>query len=108
QIERGAVDLVEEDASGVSRLEAAGAVVDGAGERAADMAKQLAFKQAFAESAAVDADERTAGSHAEAVNSGGDHLLASAGLAEQQDRGIGLGDLARQAIDGFHRRARAD
>ena len=56
ELGRGAVDLVEEDAAGVRRLEPAGSVVDGAGERALDVAKQLAFQQAFGQGAAVDPD----------------------------------------------------
>ena len=49
QLGRGGVDLVEENRAGVGRLEAAGAVVDRAGERAANVAEQLAFQQAFAQ-----------------------------------------------------------
>ena len=58
QLGRRGVDFVEEDRAGVGGFEAAGAVVDGAGERAADVAEQFAFEQALAERAAVDADER--------------------------------------------------
>ncbi len=56
ELGRGAVDLVEEDAAGVGRLEPAGAVVDGAGERALDVAEQLALEQALGQRAAVDPD----------------------------------------------------
>ena len=87
-------------------LEAAGAVVDGAGERAADVAEQLAFQQALAQGAAVDADERAARGGAEAVDGLGDQLLAGAGLAQQQHRGAGAGHLPRGAVHLGHRRAR--
>ena len=58
ELGRGAVDLVEEDGAGVRRLEPAGAVLDGAGERALDVAEQLAFEQALGQGPAVDADVR--------------------------------------------------
>ena len=48
QLGRGGVDFVEEHRAGVGRLEAAGAVLDRAGERPADVAEQFAFQQAFA------------------------------------------------------------
>src|SRR5205814_9831278 len=53
---RGAVDLVEEDAAGVGRLEPAGPVVDGAGERALDVAEQLALEETLGQGTAVDPD----------------------------------------------------
>jgi hypothetical protein len=47
-VRRGGVDLVKEDRAGVGRFEAARAIVDGAGERAADVAEQLTLEQALA------------------------------------------------------------
>ena len=94
--------------AGVGRFEAAGAVVDGAGERAADVAEELAFEQAFAECAAVDADERAVAALAELVDRVGDEFLAGAGFAEQQDRRAAARDLAREAVDLHHRPAGAD
>ena len=96
QVGRGGVDFVEEDRAGVGRFEAAGAVVDRAGECAADVAEELAFEQAFAERAAVDADERPVAALAELVDRVGDELLAGAGFAEQQHRRAAAGDLARE------------
>ena len=52
------VDFVEKDRAAVGRLEAAGPILDGAGERPFDVAEQFAFEQALAEGAAVDADVR--------------------------------------------------
>ena len=102
------VDFVEEDRAGVGRLEAAGAVVDRAGERAADVAEEFAFEQAFAEGAAVDADERPVAALAELVDRVGDQLLAGARFAQQQHRRAAPRDLAREAIDLLHGRAGAD
>ena len=78
ELGRGAVDLVEEDAAGVRRLEPAGPVVDGAGERALDVAEQLALQQALGQGAAVDADVGAGRSRAEVVDGAGDQLLAGA------------------------------
>src|SRR5437879_2311342 len=46
QLGAHAGDFVEEDGSAMGGLEAAGLVVDGAGEGALDVAEQLAFQQA--------------------------------------------------------------
>ena len=108
QVGRGGVDFVEEDAAGVGGFEAAGAVVDRAGERAADVAEELAFEQAFAERAAVDADERAVAALAEVVDGVGDEFLAGAGFAEQQDRRAAASHLAREARNFDHRTAGAD
>ena len=82
QVGRRGVDFVEEDRAGVGRFEAAGAVVDRAGERAADVAEELAFEQAFAQRAAVDADERPIAALAQLVDRVGDQLLAGARFAQ--------------------------
>ncbi len=67
-----------------------GPVGDGAGERAAAVAEQLGLQQRGGDRAAVDADERAlaAGHRVERAR---DDLLAGAGLAEQEDRDVGLG-----------------
>ena len=104
----GGIDLVEEDGAGVGRLEAAGAVVDGPGERPANMAEKLAFQQVLRQRPAIDADERAAPAGTELMDRLGDQFLPRTGLAQQQDRGVGLGHLAGQAVDLFHGRARAD
>ena len=64
-------------------FEAAGAVVDCAGECAAYMAEEFAFEQAFAERPAVDADERAIAALAQLMNGVGDQLFAGAGFAEE-------------------------
>src|SRR4051812_44478253 len=53
QVRRRGIDFVEKDRARVGGFEAARAIVDGARERAADVAEKLAFKQALAERAAV-------------------------------------------------------
>ena len=108
ELGRGAVDLVEEDAAGVRGLEPAGPVVDGAGERALDVAEQLALEQALGQGAAVDADVRAGVARAEVVDGAGDQLLAGPGLADDQDAGARRGDLVGDPVHLRHRRTGAD
>ena len=53
---------------------------------------------------AVDGDERPAGAVAAAVDGPGQHALAGAALAAEQDRGLGRGDAERHVQRGPHRR----
>ena len=64
------------------------------GERALDVAEQLALQQALGQGAAVDADIRAGRPRAEVVDGPRDQLLARAGLADDQDAGARRGDLA--------------
>ena len=102
QVVRRGVDLVQEDRAGVRRLEPADAVIDRAGEGAANVPEQLAFQQALAERAAIDLDVRAGAAAAEAVDGGGDQFLAGARLAQQQHRGLAAGHAPGQAIDVLH------
>src|SRR5512135_226499 len=104
----GAVDLDEEDAAGEGGLEPAGPVIDGAGERALDVAEQLAFEQALGQGAAVDADVRAGVARAEVVDGARDEFFARAGLADDQDAGARGGDLVSRPEDLGHGRAGAD
>ena len=108
ELGRGAVDLVQEDAAGVRGLEPAGAVLDGAGERALDVAEQLALQEALGQGPAVDADVGAGGAQAQVVDGAGDQLLAGAGLADDQDAGARGGDAAGRAVDLAHGGAGAD
>src|SRR4051794_13527707 len=108
ELGRGAVDLVEEDAARVRRLEPAGPVIDRAGERTLDVAEQLALEQALGQGAAVDADVRAGEARAEVVDGARDQLLARPGLAEDQDAGARSGDLMGGPVRLRHRRAGAD
>ena len=56
--QRHVVDVVEEDRAAVGQLEAAGPILDRAGERAALVAEQLRLDQRFREERAADRDER--------------------------------------------------
>ena len=63
-------------------------VSHGAGERAFAMAKHLAFQQAFRDGRAIDRHEGLVGTAAMLVDGAGDHFLASAAFAGQQDGGV--------------------
>ena len=101
-------DFVEEDGAAVGRLETAGLVLDGAGERPLDVAEQLAFQQALGQGAAVDADVGAVGAAAEAMDGAGDEFLAGAGLADDEHAGLSGSNQARQASHVAQRRTLAD
>ena len=74
----------------------------GAGERAALMAEQFAFQQGLGKGRAVHRDHLPGGALAAAMDRAGDQFLAGAGLAGDQDRGIGgtdAGDFFAQRRD---------
>ena len=108
QVERHLADLVEEDGAAVGRVELARLVGDGAGERALDVTEQLRLEQVLGNGAAVDGDERPLGARRAAVHLARDELLAGAGLAGDEHRDVGGGDLLDLLEDLLHRRARAD
>ena len=58
QIERDVADLVEEQRAAVGELEAARAILEGAGDGAADVAEELALEQLPGDRGAVDLDHR--------------------------------------------------
>ncbi len=82
-------DLVEEERAAVGQLEAADAPGDGAGEGALLVAEQLALDEPGGEGGAVDLDQRPGGAPAVRVDRPGDQLLAGAGLAGDEHRGVG-------------------
>ena len=86
--ERQVADLVEEHRSPLRRLEDAGAVALGAGERAPHVAEEVGQQQALRHRGAVDGDERRAATAAAAVDLARRELLASAALAEDQHRQV--------------------
>jgi hypothetical protein len=79
----------------VGSLKAAGALCYGAGKGAFLVAEELALEQAFGHGGAIQTDERARRSQALLVNQSRAEFLARAGLAIDEDRGIGGGDDAR-------------
>ena len=89
----------------MGRLETAGPVLDGPGERTVHVPKQLALQQALAQRPAVDPHEGAGGPVAEMVNRRRDQFLARSRFAQQQDGGVAAGHAPRGPIHFFHRRA---
>ena len=83
-------------------------LLGGAGEGALLVAEQFGFQQGLGDRGAVDGDEALAGARRQFVHAARQHLLAGAGFAEQQHRGIGGRDLFHGAADLQHRLAAGD
>ncbi len=89
-------DLVEEQRAALGDLETALAGGHRAGEGAFLMAEQLALEQLGGDRAAVHRDERPLATGRKVVDGAGGHFLAGAGLAQDQNGGVVLGNLADQ------------
>ena len=92
QRRRQLADLVEKHGAAVGCLEQTGLGPDRAGERALLVAEQLALEERLGERGAVDPQKRTAPAR-QLVHRLRQHLLADAGLAEDQHAGTALGDV---------------
>ena len=79
--QRHVVDVVEEDRAAVGELEAAGPILDRAGERAALVAEQLRLDQRFRKQRAADGDEWMVLAAARLVDQRRGDFLAGAALA---------------------------
>ena len=96
-------DFVEQQRAAVGLLELADAARHRAGEGALLVAEQLRFQQRLGNGRAVDGDERLARARRALVDVAGDHLLAGAALAGDQDGGVGGGDAGGELDDARHR-----
>ena len=74
----------------------------GAGEGTALVAEELGLEELEGEGGAVDLDEGALAAGGAVVDGAGDELLADAGLAPDEDGGIGVGDLIDHFLDGLH------
>src|SRR5260370_277702 len=90
ELERDLAYLVEEERAAVRHLEAPELLRDGAGERAAFVAEELALDEARRNGGAVDFDEGPLAAAAPVVNGACDQLLPRTRLAEDEDRRVGL------------------
>ena len=86
-------NFIEENGTAVGFFDAAELLADGAGKRALFMAEELAFEEVFGDGGAVDADVISLAADTEAVEGAGDQFLAGAAFAEDQDGGVGGGDV---------------
>ncbi len=101
-------DFVEEQAAAVGLLEAADALLVGAGEGALLVAEQLGLEQVLLQRGAVHLDEVAAGARRVVVDGAGDQLLAGARFAADQDRRVAARDLLDDVEDALQRAAGAD
>src|SRR4029077_19758649 len=85
-------NLVEEESAAVGQLEASDTVRLGIGERALDMAKELALKHAFREPTHVDRHQRFGGSSRDRLQDLGHNSLSRSVLTRNQDVGIRRAD----------------
>ncbi len=109
QRQRQVADLVEEQRAAVGHLELADArLAVGTGKGAGGGAEQLGLHQAFRNRRDIDRDEGPARPRREVMDALGQQLLAGAGLATQQHRGIELRGAPRLALDFAGGRAVAD
>ena len=96
-------DFVEEEGAPVGLLELPLDPLDGAGEGALLMAEELAVEERVAQRRRVEGDEGSGGTARGVVNRAGQHRLAGAGLAQDEDGQVGPGGDAGQVEAGRHR-----
>ena len=101
-------DLVEEKRAAMGLDELAGVALGGSGERAFLVAEQDRFHEVVRDRPAIDRDKRLRLALAAAMNGAGEHLLADAGFAFDQDRHRGGGGFLRGAQHTRHRFAARD
>lgn len=99
QIQRELADLVDEDRAPVCGLEGALALRGGSGEGAPRVTEELGLDELLGHRRAVHHHVRTAGARAGFVDRLGGELLAGAGLAEDEHRGVG----GRHLLEGAQR-----
>ena len=107
-VEREVADLVEEDRSAASRFDAPKLALVGAGEGSLLVAEQLGRHQGRRQAGAVDGNERATRRARKFVQRPSRKLLAGAGLAGDQHRGVAGRELPNLFSDPPHRRAVAD
>jgi hypothetical protein len=95
-------DLVEQERASLCEHEQAGMIGQRTGEGPAAVAEQLAFDEVLRKRRAVDGDQRPRATGAVRVDRPCEHLLAGAGLAEDQDRRRAIRGGLRPLDDGAH------
>ena len=106
--QRHVAHLVEEERAAVGVFELAHAVRRGVGEGPFDVAEQLALQNVLAQGGTVQGHEGLVLPRAVLVDGLGDELLAGAGLALDEQRGVGGGDAFQPLDDVAHLAAVAD
>ena len=106
--ERQLAHFVQEQRAVLGELEQPLLRVDGAGERAAHVAEQLALEQRLDDGRAVDRDEATVAARPQLVQGARDELLARAGFSGNQRRLEVRRQPPDQAEQLLHRRSAPD
>src|SRR5262245_10660159 len=101
-------DLVEEQGPAMRGLHETSLGPYRSGERALLVSEELGLEEVLGQRGTVHRDERLACAPAVGVDGPGDELLAGAGLAEDEDVGLGAGRLLHQLEDLSHRRTAPD
>ena len=92
QRRRNIPHFVQEERAFVGQLETANLLRYGSGERAALVAKELAFQQIEGNSSAIQFNKRASAPHAQIVDRARNQFLARACLSLDENGGIGRGD----------------
>jgi hypothetical protein len=100
--------LVDEEGARVRPCEDALAMIDGAGERAADVAEQVALEESLGHRRAIEGDEGAVPAWTARVDRAGDQLLSCPALAEDTDVRVARGDLLDPRQDFLDRLRAAD
>ena len=102
-LQRHIADLVQEQRAALGKFETADARAQGPGERAFLMTEQLALQQVRRDGAAIDRHEGVAGAARQLMHMARDHLLAGAGLAQDEHVGVERRHLLDEPVNGPHR-----
>jgi len=100
-------DLVEEQGAGLGHLEPPAAGADGPGERPLLVSEELTLQELGGDRPAVEGHEGLVAARGLVVDVARHHLLAGAGLAEDQDGRVGVRHLLDHPPHPPHRRAGA-
>jgi len=92
KLQRYVTDLIEKNGPPVRQLESPDALRNSARKRAFFVSEQFAFQEAGRNGSAVHFHERPLAPGAEMMNRPRNQLFARAGLAENQNRGVGRSD----------------
>ena len=106
--ERGLADFVEKDGAAVGVFEQAGPRIGRSGERAADVAEELAFEQGIDQRRAVAHRQPLRADRADLVDRARDEFFPGPGLADDQNVRVVACDFAREIEYLEHGRAFAD
>ncbi len=101
-------DLVQEQRAAVGLFEQAELARGGAGEGPAHVAEELGLEQRLGHGPAVDGHERARRPRARVVDGLGDDLLAGAGFALDEERGVGRRDPLHEVEHRVHGRRMRD